>query len=188
MRLLLFSVFLFSSLYCVGQTNNQLIKIYQPQLVYPTMSRRLGEEGLVEFLLSVNEQGAVESVELIQSSGFFRLDEAGKKLVSMIRFEPLKFEKNIKLANATIKVRYQLGESSQSEHQNDMALPVLEEDINKIKKYQKVETQELESFSEKNNAKQVNPVIKKNPLEIKRQKCINLGLAPGSADFQQCIN
>jgi hypothetical protein len=36
------------------------------------------------------------------------------------------------------------------------------------------------------------PVAPKPPVnnaqDIKRQKCINLGLAPGSIDFQQCIN
>ena len=36
------------------------------------------------------------------------------------------------------------------------------------------------------------PVIPKPPVnnaqDIKRQKCIRLGLVPGSADFQQCIN
>jgi hypothetical protein len=36
------------------------------------------------------------------------------------------------------------------------------------------------------------PVVPKPPVnnaqDIKRQKCIRLGLAPGSADFQQCIN
>lgn len=32
------------------------------------------------------------------------------------------------------------------------------------------------------------PVSVSNPQEIKRQKCIRLGLAPGSVDFQQCMN
>ena len=32
------------------------------------------------------------------------------------------------------------------------------------------------------------PVPISNPQDIKRQKCIRLGLAPGSADFQQCMN
>jgi hypothetical protein len=32
------------------------------------------------------------------------------------------------------------------------------------------------------------PPITSNPQEIKRQKCIRLGLAPGSTDFQQCMN
>lgn len=36
------------------------------------------------------------------------------------------------------------------------------------------------------------PVVPRPPVnsaqDIKRQKCIRLGLAPGSADFQQCIN
>jgi hypothetical protein len=38
----------------------------------------------------------------------------------------------------------------------------------------------------------VAPVVPKPPVnnaqDIKRQKCINLGLAPGTTDFQQCIN
>jgi len=32
------------------------------------------------------------------------------------------------------------------------------------------------------------PVPISNPQDIKRQKCIRLGLAPNSADFQQCMN
>jgi len=32
------------------------------------------------------------------------------------------------------------------------------------------------------------PAITSNPQDIKRQKCIRLGLAPGSTDFQQCMN
>ena len=32
------------------------------------------------------------------------------------------------------------------------------------------------------------PTSISNPQDTKRQKCIRLGLAPGSADFQQCIN
>ena len=36
------------------------------------------------------------------------------------------------------------------------------------------------------------PVVPKPPVnnaqDIKRQKCIRLGLVPGSADFQQCVN
>ncbi|BDW11483.1 hypothetical protein PSHI8_15660 [Polynucleobacter sp. SHI8] len=32
------------------------------------------------------------------------------------------------------------------------------------------------------------PSVQSNPHDIKRQKCIRLGLIPGSADFQQCMN
>jgi hypothetical protein len=36
------------------------------------------------------------------------------------------------------------------------------------------------------------PVVPKPPVnnvqDIKRQKCIRLGLVPNSADFQQCMN
>jgi hypothetical protein len=32
------------------------------------------------------------------------------------------------------------------------------------------------------------PAMTSNPQEIKRQKCIFLGLVPGTTDFQQCMN
>ena len=51
--------------------------ISQPE--YPTMSRRLGEEGVVVLLLTVDEDGRVTAATLDTSSGFERLDEAAVK-------------------------------------------------------------------------------------------------------------
>ncbi len=46
------------------------------------------------------------------------------------------------------------------------------------------ERRKLEEEKRKFNTK---PPIN-TPQDIKRQRCINLGLAPNSADFQQCMN
>ncbi|WP_313952842.1 TonB family protein, partial [Accumulibacter sp.] len=47
-----------------------------PPPVYPESSRRLGEEGRVLLRIRVSAQGLPTSVEIKQSSGFRRLDEA----------------------------------------------------------------------------------------------------------------
>lgn len=47
--------------------------------MYPAMSRRLGEEGTVVLLLTVNEEGRVTEAKVQTTSGFDRLDEAATK-------------------------------------------------------------------------------------------------------------
>ncbi len=51
--------------------------IQQPE--YPTMSRRLGEEGVAILLLTLDDAGRVTAASLDTSSGFERLDEAAVK-------------------------------------------------------------------------------------------------------------
>lgn len=46
---------------------------------YPTMSRRLGEEGSTVLLLTIDEDGRVTASTVDSSSGFERLDEAAVK-------------------------------------------------------------------------------------------------------------
>ena len=195
MRLLVFSILFFMPLYSLSQSNNQLVTIYQPPLNYPNMSQRLGEEGVVEVLLSINDQGIVVQTEVIQSSGFSRLDEAGKKFASMMRFKPLRFDESVKVINARQAVSYRLEGSSQQSNQNERPYPLIDDERPRIEESQKIEFTKVESFSEESNLKSVKPFnlkpitpIISNPQDIKRQKCIRLGLAPGSADYQQCIN
>lgn len=57
-----------------------------PAPSYPQLSRRLGEEGQVLVRVQVSADGKVLSVELKQSSGFERLDEAALKAVAKYRF------------------------------------------------------------------------------------------------------
>ena len=50
--------------------------ISAPDDIYPSMSKRLGEEGTVTLLLSVGEDGRVSEATIKESSGFERLDNA----------------------------------------------------------------------------------------------------------------
>jgi len=61
----------------VPPRSNPRRPITQP--AYPTMSRRLGEEGVVTLLLTVDENGRVSEAQVSESSGFERLDEAAIK-------------------------------------------------------------------------------------------------------------
>lgn len=61
-----------------------------PKPVYPTASRRLGEEGKVLLRVRVSAAGEPLAVDVKQSSGFARLDEAAKAAVERWRFVPAK--------------------------------------------------------------------------------------------------
>jgi len=50
-----------------------------PEEMYPAMSKRLGEEGAVILLLTVDEEGKVTDATVQTSSGFERLDDAAVK-------------------------------------------------------------------------------------------------------------
>ncbi len=64
--------------------------LQNPKPVYPPMSRRLGEEGKVVLRVHVSAQGTSQVVEIKQSSGYARLDEAARKAVERWRFIPAK--------------------------------------------------------------------------------------------------
>lgn len=64
--------------------------LQNPKPVYPPMSRRLGEEGKVVLRVRVSAQGGPISVEISQSSGYVRLDEAARSAVERWRFVPAK--------------------------------------------------------------------------------------------------
>jgi protein TonB len=53
---------------------------------YPPVSRRAGEEGVVRLKVLVDEKGRPKDVQIAQSSGFPRLDEAAKQAVSRWKF------------------------------------------------------------------------------------------------------
>lgn len=62
--------------------------LQNPKPVYPPMSRRLGEEGKLVLRVRVSSQGLPLSVEVSKSSGYPRLDEAGRAAVERWRFVP----------------------------------------------------------------------------------------------------
>jgi protein TonB len=64
--------------------------LQNPKPVYPAISRRQEEQGRVVLRVRVSEQGAALSVEIKQSSGFVRLDDAARSAVERWRFVPAK--------------------------------------------------------------------------------------------------
>lgn len=59
-----------------------------PPPEYPPLSKRDGEEGTVILRVLVNTQGRPERIDIKQSSGFARLDEAARQAVSRYLFKP----------------------------------------------------------------------------------------------------
>jgi len=62
--------------------------LQNPAPAYPVLSRRAGEQGKVLVRVVVRPDGAPETVELRQSSGAVRLDEAALAAVRKWRFVP----------------------------------------------------------------------------------------------------
>lgn len=61
-----------------------------PSPVYPPFSKRKKEQGTVLLKVLVNQDGNAESISLINSSGFERLDQAALETVRRWRFVPAK--------------------------------------------------------------------------------------------------
>ena len=59
-----------------------------PAPAYPPLSRRLNEQGKVLLRVEVSADGQPLTIELKQSSGFVRLDDAARKAVAQWRFVP----------------------------------------------------------------------------------------------------
>lgn len=62
--------------------------LQNPEPGYPILSKRLGEEGKVILRVLVNPEGLAEQVEVRQSSGHARLDQAALVTVRRWRFTP----------------------------------------------------------------------------------------------------
>jgi protein TonB len=56
-----------------------------PEPFYPSLARRMGEEGKTMVRLFINESGTVDKVSLSQSSGIQRLDQAALEAAMKIR-------------------------------------------------------------------------------------------------------
>lgn len=59
-----------------------------PDIVYPSASRRLNEQGLVVVAVYMDTAGVPQQVQVVQSSGFERLDRAALAGVRTARFKP----------------------------------------------------------------------------------------------------
>lgn len=69
-----------------------------PEPIYPSLSRRMGEEGKILVRLFIGEDGAVQKVNIAQSSGLPRLDQAALDAGMKVRCRPfLELGKPIKV-------------------------------------------------------------------------------------------
>lgn len=79
-----------------------------PAPKYPSVARRLGEQGLVLLNVQVTADGAAGSVELQTGSGSRRLDEAALEAVKKWRFTPAKRGDQAVSASVVVPVRFSL--------------------------------------------------------------------------------
>ncbi|WP_370626187.1 energy transducer TonB [Polynucleobacter sp. 86C-FISCH] len=63
--------------------------LHNPKPIYPLLSRKLREQGLVMIKLCVNQGGFVDEASVSRSSGFQSLDRSALATLSQWRFLPL---------------------------------------------------------------------------------------------------
>jgi periplasmic protein TonB len=63
--------------------------VHGPKPHYPLVSRHLKEQGLVVIKLCINQQGTVDDVGLVKSSGFQHLDRSALRTLAEWRFTPI---------------------------------------------------------------------------------------------------
>lgn len=81
-----------------------------PAPVYPRASRRLGEGGLVTVRVFVDADGRPRQLQVVQSSGFVRSDEAALEGVRQARFKPPTDNGRPVAGWARIPIPFELGE------------------------------------------------------------------------------
>lgn len=59
-----------------------------PAPVYPSISKRLGETGVVMLRVLISEKGQAEQAQIHKSSGYANLDEAGRQAAMRALFKP----------------------------------------------------------------------------------------------------
>jgi len=72
----------------VGESEVRYLR--EPQVNFPSMSRRLGESGLVIVSVYFNSEGVPKKAEIFKSSGFDRLDQAAREAVMNSRVTPIR--------------------------------------------------------------------------------------------------
>lgn len=82
--------------------------LVRPDIVYPRASRRLGETGLVVVAVRIDAEGVPREAQVLQSSGFERLDRAAVAGVLRARFLPLTVDGRPLAGWARIPVPFEL--------------------------------------------------------------------------------
>ncbi len=72
----------------IKQITSGIEYIEAPRVAYPAASKRMGEEGVVQFRVLVNTSGKAEKVDIIKGSGSSRLDDEARRAVMRAVFKP----------------------------------------------------------------------------------------------------
>ena len=83
-----------------------------PPPSYPTLAKRMGEEGTVRLRVKVTADGAAEAVELKSSSGSPRLDQAALDTVRRWRFVPARQGDQTVSAWVVVPITFHLNQES----------------------------------------------------------------------------
>lgn len=79
-----------------------------PAPEYPSLSRRMREQGTVHLDVTVTPDGAAKEVKLSRSSGYARLDEAALETVRRWRFVPARKGDEAITANVIVPIAFRL--------------------------------------------------------------------------------
>ncbi|WP_342118340.1 energy transducer TonB [Pseudoduganella sp. OTU4001] len=82
--------------------------IRAPQPVYPSVSRRMGEQGVVTLRVLVNEKGYAEQASVQKSSGSNNLDEAGRAAVMRALFKPYVEDGKAQSVYVVVPINFQM--------------------------------------------------------------------------------
>ncbi|MEW6591746.1 MAG: energy transducer TonB, partial [Pseudomonadota bacterium] len=79
-----------------------------PKPPYPSISRRMGEEGEVRLRVQVDAAGNAQQVEIERSSGYPRLDQAALDTVKRWRFVPARQGEQAVAAAVIVPIQFTL--------------------------------------------------------------------------------
>ena len=82
--------------------------LQNPAPVYPALSRKRGEHGVVLLRVHVLADGSADQIEIFESSGYSRLDDAAVRAVKRWRFVPAKLGEETVAAWVRVPVRFDL--------------------------------------------------------------------------------
>jgi protein TonB len=86
--------------------------VREPKPRYPPLSRKLREEGLVMLRVLIDEQGNACSIEVENSSGYARLDDAAREAVARATFRPYVEDGRPRRAVVLIPIEFYLNRSA----------------------------------------------------------------------------
>ena len=82
--------------------------LQNPEPPYPILSKRQGEQGRVLLAVRVSAEGRADEVQIKQTSGHSRLDEAARAAVSQWRFVPARQGSEAVAANVVVPITFRL--------------------------------------------------------------------------------